>query len=182
VAASQAGANVIVYAVVDNALSPDFPLGVELAVAVEAAGSEIVLTIGLDDEVAARVEADPEYAEKVAGEVTEAEGIAVAQVALRRVFDGFTLHRTDAPDAPGRVNAELMVGASYVLEPQVAEEARLGTMPAGTPVVTRSPLSLAQDNSRPSRPGRNNRSGSRPGTAGGSPRRSRTAPPRRSRS
>ena len=112
-----------------------------------------------------------------AGEVTEAEGVAVAQVALRRVFDGFTLHRTDAPEAPGRVNAELMVGASYVLQPQVAEKARLGTLPAGTPVVTRSPLSLAQDNSRPFRPGRNNRSGSPRGTAGGSPRRSRTAPP-----
>ena len=54
-----------------------------------------------------------------------------------------------------------MVGASYVLEPQVAEDARLGTLPAGTPVVTRSPLSLAQDNSRLSRQGRrNNRSGS----------------------
>ena len=118
----------------------------------------------------------------VAGEVTEAEGIAAAQVALRRVFDGFTLHRTDAPEAPGRVNAELMVGASYVLEPQVAEDARLGTLPAGTPVVTRSPLSLAQDNSRPSRQGRNNRSGSPRGTAGGSPRRSRTGRPRRSRS
>ena len=36
----------------------------------------------------------------VAGEVTEAEGIAVAQIALRRVFDGFPLHRTDAPAAP----------------------------------------------------------------------------------
>ncbi len=118
----------------------------------------------------------------VAGEVTSAESIAATQVALRRVFDGFTLHRTDAPEAPGRVNAELMVGASYVLEPQVAEEARLGTLPAGTPVVTRSPLSLAQDNSRPSRQGRNNRSGFARGTAGGSPRRSRTARPRRSRS
>ena len=112
----------------------------------------------------------------VAGEVTAAEGIAATQVALRRVFDGFTLHRVDAPEAPRRVNAELMVGASYVLEPQVAEDARLGTLPAGTPVVTRSPLSLAQDNSRPSRPGRNNRSGSPRGTAGGSPRRSRTGP------
>ena len=29
----------------------------------------------------------------VAGEVTGAEGIAACQVALRRVFDGFRLHR-----------------------------------------------------------------------------------------
>jgi hypothetical protein len=28
-----------------------------------------------------------------AGEVTSAQGIAATQVALRRVFDGFTLHR-----------------------------------------------------------------------------------------
>jgi len=63
-------------------------------------------------------------------------------VALRQVFDGFTPHRIDAPEAPGRVNAELMVGASYVLEPVVSEAARLGTMPAGTPVVRRSPLQL----------------------------------------
>ena len=33
-------------------------------------------------------------------------GIAVAQVALRRVFDGFTVHRADAPEAPRRVNAD----------------------------------------------------------------------------
>ena len=117
-----------------------------------------------------------------AGEVTSAEGIAATQTALRRVFDGFILHRLTHPRHRARVNAELMVGASYVLEPLVGEDARLGTMPAGTPVVTRSPLSLAQDNSRPSRQGRNNRSGSPRGTAGGSPRRSRTGRPRRSRS
>jgi len=116
----------------------------------------------------------------VAGDITNAEGIAATQVALRRVFDGFTLHRDDAPEAPRRVNAELMVGASYVVEPRVAEEARLGAMPAGTPVVSRSPLTLAQGNSRPSRRGRNNRSGWPRGTAGGSPRRSRRVPPRRS--
>jgi Recombinase zinc beta ribbon domain/Recombinase len=46
----------------------------------------------------------------VAGEVNEADGILAAQTALRRVFDGFTLHRTDAPNAPRRVNAELCVG------------------------------------------------------------------------
>ncbi len=114
-----------------------------------------------------------------AGEVTSAAGIAATQT-LRRVFDGFVLHRTSAPEAPRRIDAELMVGASYVLEPQVAEDARLGTLPAGTPVVTRSPLSLAQDNSRPSRQGRNNRSGSPRGTAGGSPRRSRRGLLRRS--
>ena len=34
------------------------------------------------------------------GEVTSAAGIAVTQTALRRVFDGFTLHRVDAPEAP----------------------------------------------------------------------------------
>ena len=118
----------------------------------------------------------------VAGDVLSAEGIAATQVALRRVFDGFVLHRADAPEAPRRVNAELMVEASYVIEPRVAEEARLGTMPAGTPLVSRSPRPLGQGTRRPSRQGRNNRSGSRRGTAGGTPRRSRTARPRRSRS
>lgn len=59
-----------------------------------------------------------------------------------------------------RVNAELMFGATYVLEPQVREDARLRTMEYGTLVVKRSPLALAQDNSRPSRQGRNSRSGS----------------------
>ncbi len=116
-----------------------------------------------------------------AGEVTSAEGIAATQVALRRVFDRFVIHRIDAPEAPRRVDAEAMVGASYVLEPLVAE-ARLGTLPAGTPVVTRSPLSLEQDNSRPSRQGRNNRSGSRRGTAGGTAPRRRTSPRERARS
>jgi hypothetical protein len=120
----------------------------------------------------------------VAGEVAEADGISATQVALRQVFDGFTLHRIDAPEAPGRVNAELMVGASYVLEPVVSEAARLGTMPAGTPVVRRSPLQLRNrpGTTRPSHRGRNNRSGSPRGTAGDSPRRSRTARPPRSRS
>jgi hypothetical protein len=39
----------------------------------------------------------------VAGEVNSADGIRATQVALRRVFDGFVLHRTDAPSAPCRV-------------------------------------------------------------------------------
>jgi site-specific DNA recombinase len=115
----------------------------------------------------------------VAGEVTQAESLRSTQVTLRRVFDGFVLHRADSPSAPRRVHAELGLGVKdYVIEPSVAEEARLGTLPAGTPVVSREPLSLAQGNSRPSRRGRNNRSGSPRGTAGGSPRRSRTARPR----
>jgi site-specific DNA recombinase len=119
----------------------------------------------------------------VAGDITTAGSLRATQVALRRVFDGFVLHRADSPDAPRRVDAELGLSVKgYVVEPRVAEEARLGTMPAGTPVVTRSPLSLAQDNSRPSRPGRNNRSGSRRGTAGGTARRRRTGRPRRPRS
>ena len=96
----------------------------------------------------------------VAGDVTQAEGLASCVAAPRRVFDGFVLHRVDAPEAPHRVNAELIVGASYVLEPVVSEAARLGTMPAGTPVVSRSPLSLRQGTTRQSRQGRNNRSGS----------------------
>jgi len=41
----------------------------------------------------------------VAGEVTNAESLRATQVALRRVFDGFILHRADSPDAPGRVDA-----------------------------------------------------------------------------
>ena len=78
-----------------------------------------------------------------AGEVAEAESIAATQTALRRVFDGFVLHRADAPNAPRRVNAELHVGDwSYVLEPRVNEAARLGTMPQGTPVLAREPLPL----------------------------------------
>lgn len=39
-AASQAGANVIVYAVVDDALSPDFPLGLELEVFIRRKDAE----------------------------------------------------------------------------------------------------------------------------------------------
>ena len=143
---------------------------------------QIDATLDVADATAEFVERLTALRAAVAGEVVNAEGIAVAHTALRRVFDGFTLHRVEAPEAPRRINAELTVGASYVVEPHVREDARLGTLPAGTPVVTRSPLSLAQDNSRPSRPGRNNRSGSPRGTAGGSPRRSRTARPRRSRS
>jgi DNA invertase Pin-like site-specific DNA recombinase len=120
----------------------------------------------------------------VAGEVNEADGILAAQTALRRVFDGFTLHHVEAPNAPRRVNAELHVGPtwSYVIDPRVDEAARLGTMPAGTPVVSRSPLQLGQGTRRLSPQGRNNRSGSRRGTAGGTARRRRTGRPRRSRS
>ena len=33
----------------------------------------------------------------VAGEVADADGIAAAQTALRRVFDGFTLYRVRHP-------------------------------------------------------------------------------------
>jgi Recombinase/Recombinase zinc beta ribbon domain/Resolvase, N terminal domain len=120
----------------------------------------------------------------VAGEVAQADGIAATQNALRRVFDGFILLRADAPEAPRRVNAELVVGESwsYVLEPRVAEDARLGQTAAGTPLVKREALLLGQGTTRLSHQGRNNRSGSPRGTAGGSPRRSRTARPRRSRS
>jgi hypothetical protein len=115
----------------------------------------------------------------VAGDLTAAESVRAMQVALRRVFDGFVLHRADSPAAPRRLDAELALGVKgYVVEPRVAEDARLGTMPAGTPVVSREPLSLAQGNSRQSHQGRNNRSGSPRGTAGGSPRRSRTGLPR----
>jgi len=116
------------------------------------------------------------------GDVTQAEGIASCVAALRRVFDGFVLHRAESSAAPHRINAELMVNATYVLEPRVNEAARLGTMPAGTPIVSRSPLSLETGTTRLSPQGRNNRSGSPRGTAGGSPPRSRKARPRRSRS
>jgi Recombinase zinc beta ribbon domain len=124
----------------------------------------------------------------VAGDITAAESVRATQVALRRVFDGFILHRADSPDAPRRVDAELGLGVKgYVVEPRVAEDARLGTLPAGTPVVSREPLSLERRSrpgtTHPSRRGRNNRSGSPGGTAGGTARRSsRTALPRRSRS
>src|SRR5688572_7145949 len=82
------------------------------------------------------------------GDVTHAEGIASCVAALRRVFDGYVLHRA-------RINAELMVNATYVLEPRVNEAARLGTMPAGTPIVSRSPLSLEPGTTRLSPQGRN---------------------------
>jgi Recombinase zinc beta ribbon domain/Recombinase len=119
----------------------------------------------------------------VARDITAAESVRATQVALRRVFDGFILHRTDSPAAPRRVDAELGLGVpGYVVEPKVAKEARLGGLPGGTPVLSRDPLSLAQGNSRPSRRARSSRSGSTRGTAGGSPRRSRTGLPRRSRS
>jgi hypothetical protein len=72
----------------------------------------------------------------VAGEINSAERIAATQASLRRVFDGFVLHRASAPEAPRRANAELMVNVPYVLEPLVAEDTRLGTMAAGTPLLT----------------------------------------------
>jgi site-specific DNA recombinase len=78
----------------------------------------------------------------VAGEIVNAEGIAATRVALRRVFDGFVLHRADSPDAPRRVNSDLAIVEGYVLEPLVADDARLCVMPAGTPVVERVPLEL----------------------------------------
>jgi DNA invertase Pin-like site-specific DNA recombinase len=79
----------------------------------------------------------------VAGEIASASGVAATRVALRRVFDGFVLHRADAPAAPRRVDAELaFVDGGYVIEPLVADDALLGTMPAGTPVVERVPLEL----------------------------------------
>lgn len=79
----------------------------------------------------------------VAGEIVNADGIAATRVALRRVFDGFVLHRADSPDAPRRVDADLACGVKgYVLEPLVSDDARLGMMPAGTPVVERVPLEL----------------------------------------
>ena len=56
-AASQAGANVIVYTVVDDALSPNFPLGVELQVFIQREDAERFVdeVRGDDPEVAAEL-------------------------------------------------------------------------------------------------------------------------------
>jgi Recombinase/Recombinase zinc beta ribbon domain len=71
----------------------------------------------------------------VAGRINNAEGIAATQVALRRIFDGFTLHRADAPETPRRINAELMLvdAPRYVLEPLVAEDAARSGAPTTFP-------------------------------------------------
>jgi DNA invertase Pin-like site-specific DNA recombinase len=79
----------------------------------------------------------------VAGDVASAGGVAATRTALRRVFDGFVLHRADSPEAPRRVNGELMLDATYVLEPRVAKDAQLGELTAGTPIVERTSLELA---------------------------------------
>jgi Recombinase/Recombinase zinc beta ribbon domain len=160
--------------------------GEAAALAIEdltAEREQVEATLDVADAAGEFIERIAELRAAVAGEVTNAESVRATQVALRRVFDGFVLHAADSPAAPRRVDAELGLGVpGYVIEPRVAEDARLGVMPAGTPVLSREPLSLAQGNSRLSRQGRNNRSGSPAGTAGGTPRRSRTCPPPRSRS
>jgi site-specific DNA recombinase len=79
----------------------------------------------------------------VAGEITSAESVRAMQVALRRVFDGFILHRADSPSAPRRVDSDLTLPLDrYVLDPQVAADAFWGTGPSGRPMLTPTALEL----------------------------------------
>jgi site-specific DNA recombinase len=126
---------------------------------VTAEREQVEATLDIADATGEFMERITALRSTVAGEINSAEGIAATQASLRRVFDGFVLHRGSAPEAPRWVNAELMVGASYVLEPRVSEDARLGALPAGTPVVKREPLAL--------RKGGCKGTGSPGGTAGG---------------
>jgi site-specific DNA recombinase len=80
----------------------------------------------------------------VAGEVVNAEDVATARAALRRVFHGFVLHRVDSPQAPKQMNAELaFLDGGYLLAPQVREDVLEGVLAGGTPVLKRVPLDLA---------------------------------------
>jgi hypothetical protein len=66
VGASQAGANVIVYAIVDDAFSPDFPLGVAIETFVRREDAERFVEEVRGD--------DPEMAAKLRIEERELEG------------------------------------------------------------------------------------------------------------
>ena len=89
---------------------------------------EIEATLDVADATSEFMERIAALRASVAGEIISAEGITATQNALRRVFDGFTLHGLEHPRHLAG-NAELVVGSSYVLEPRVREELGSGRCP-----------------------------------------------------
>lgn len=76
----------------------------------------------------------------VAGEVTDAAGVAAVRSALLRLFDGFTLRR----DIPDRAHVELI--DTRWIEPLVSEKAVAGYDEKLRPVLARKPLEQAENN------------------------------------
>lgn len=76
----------------------------------------------------------------VAGEVTDAAGVAAVRSALLRLFDGFTLRR----DIPDRAHVELI--DTRWIEPLVSEKAIAGYDEKLRPVLARKPLVQAENN------------------------------------
>jgi len=76
----------------------------------------------------------------VAGEVTDAAGVAAVRSALLRLFDGFVLHR----DIPDRAHVELI--DTRWIEPLVSERAVAGYDEKLRPVLRRKPLEQAENN------------------------------------
>lgn len=75
----------------------------------------------------------------VAGEVTDAAGVAAVRSALLRLFDGFTLR-----DIPDRAHVELI--DTRWIEPVVSEKAVAGYDEKLRPVLARKPLEQAENN------------------------------------
>lgn len=76
----------------------------------------------------------------VAGEVTDAAGVAAVRSALLRLFDGFTLHH----DIPDRAHVELI--DTRWIEPLMSEQAVAGYDEKLRPVLARKPLEQAENN------------------------------------
>jgi DNA invertase Pin-like site-specific DNA recombinase len=81
----------------------------------------------------------------IAGEVTDAEGVAAVRAALLRLFDRFVLHE----GAPESAHMEL-VGEGYWIEPVISERAVEGYDEKLHPVLARKPLGQAENNLRQS--------------------------------
>jgi DNA invertase Pin-like site-specific DNA recombinase len=77
----------------------------------------------------------------VAGEVSDADGVAGVRAALLRLFDRFVLHR----GMPESAHLELM-DESYWIEPVMSERAVAGYDEKLKPVLTRKPLDQAKNN------------------------------------
>ena len=148
----------IVYVVIDDALSPDFPLGVELEVFIRRENADRFIAEVRGD--------DPELARHLRMEERQFE--ALGETRSPHLSSGCT-SRSEVRCCV-RVRAALRDRNNVVILEVLARAT----------IDARSPLPLGQGTRRPCRRGRNSRSGSRRGTAGGSPRRSRTARLRRS--
>lgn len=76
----------------------------------------------------------------VAGEITDAAGVAAVRSALLRLFDGFVLHRA----MPDHAHVELI--GEYWIEPLVSSRAVEGYDEKLRPVLARKPLEQADNN------------------------------------